>query len=58
VIDMFRYRSVVGVSLAIAGLKEALRNRISTPAALARIAKEERIWSVMQPYLEALTHDG
>jgi predicted transcriptional regulator of viral defense system len=58
VIDMFRYRSVVGLPLAIEGLKEVLRTRMATPADLARIATEERIWSVMRPYLETLAHDG
>ena len=58
VIDMFRYRSVVGLPLAIEGLQEALRTRMATPAELARIATEERAWSVMRPYLEALAHDG
>ena len=58
VIDMFRYRGVVGLPLAIEGLKEALRTRRATPAELARIATEERVWTVMRPYLEALAHDG
>ena len=58
VVDMFRYRSVVGLPLAIEGLKEALRNRRAAPAELARIATRERAWSVMRPYLEALAHDG
>jgi predicted transcriptional regulator of viral defense system len=58
VIDMFRYRSVVGLPLAIEGLKEILRSRIATPANLARIASEEGIWSVARPYLETLAHDG
>lgn len=58
VIDMFRYRSVVGLPLAIEGLKEALLAGIATPAELARIATEESAWSVMRPYLEALAHDG
>jgi len=58
VIDMFRYRSAVGLPLAIEGLKEALRTRMTTPAELARIATKERVWSVMRPYLEALAHDG
>jgi predicted transcriptional regulator of viral defense system len=58
VIDMFRYRSVAGLPLAIEGLKEVLRTRMATPAELARIATEERAWSVMRPYLEALAHGG
>jgi hypothetical protein len=31
---------------------------MATPAELARIATEERAWSVMRPYLEALAHGG
>lgn len=58
VIDMFRYRSVVGLPLAIEALKEILRTRKATPAELARTADGERAWSVMRPYLEALAHDG
>jgi predicted transcriptional regulator of viral defense system len=58
VIDMFRYRSVTGLPLAIEGLKAALRTQMATPAELARIATGEHAWRVMRPYLEALTHDG
>jgi predicted transcriptional regulator of viral defense system len=58
VVDMFRYRSVIGLPLAIEGLKEALRTRRVTPAELARVATGERAWGVMRPYLEALAHDG
>ena len=58
VIDMFRYRSVVGVALAIEGMKEALRTRCATAGELATIATRERAWSVVRPYLEALAHDG
>jgi predicted transcriptional regulator of viral defense system len=58
VIDMFRYRSVVGLPRAIESLKEILRTHKATPAELARIAAKEHAWSVMRPYLEALTRDG
>jgi predicted transcriptional regulator of viral defense system len=58
VIDMFRYRSVTGLPLAIEGLKAALRIQMVTPAELARIATGERAWRIMRPYLEALAHDG
>ena len=57
VIDMFRYRGVAGLPLAIEGLKEVLRARLAPPAELARIAAGERAWHVMRPYLEALAHD-
>jgi hypothetical protein len=49
VIDMFRYRGVVGLLLAIEGLKEALGTRTATPAELAKIAIEERAWGVRDP---------
>jgi predicted transcriptional regulator of viral defense system len=58
VIDMFRYRSVVGLPLAIEALKEVLRTHNATPGELAGIATEEHAWSVMRPYVEALAHDG
>ncbi|HSK41187.1 MAG TPA: type IV toxin-antitoxin system AbiEi family antitoxin, partial [Arenibaculum sp.] len=58
VVDLFRYRQHVGQDLAVAGLKEALRTRRATPAEIARIAADAGIWSVMRPYLEALTIDG
>jgi len=58
VIDMFRYRTTVGLPIAIEGLKEVLRTRKASPAELARIAVSERAWTVVRPYLEALAHDG
>ena len=58
VIDMFRYRNTVGIPAAIDGLKEILRTRRATPGELARIATRERAWTVVRPYLEALSHDG
>lgn len=58
VVDMFRYRNVVGLPLAIEGLKEVLRRRRTTPAEVARIAVSEHAWSVMRPYMEALAHEG
>jgi predicted transcriptional regulator of viral defense system len=54
--DMFRHRKSVGLSVAIEGLREALRQRKTTPAALARAAVDGGVAKVMTPYLEALTH--
>jgi len=54
--DMFRHRQSVGLSVAIEGLREALRQRKTTPAALARAAADGGVAKVMTPYLEALTH--
>src|SRR5690606_22321369 len=57
VADMFRYRRIVGLRVAIEGLREAIRQRKATPAEIARYATEGGVWKVMEPYVSALTHD-
>jgi len=58
VVDVFRYRRTVGVNLALEGLREALRQKKATPAAISRLAQKAKVWSVMEPYVMALTADG
>ena len=58
VADVFRYRRVLSTTLAIEGLREALRRKKATPAEISKQAVEVGIWTAMQPYLEALTLDG
>lgn len=58
VVDCFRHRRVVGTSVAIEGLQEALRQRKTTPSELHEYAKRGRMAKVMRPYLEALTANG
>jgi predicted transcriptional regulator of viral defense system len=55
VADCFRHRRTIGINVAIEGLQEALRQRKTTPAALARHAELGGVATVMRPYLEALT---
>jgi predicted transcriptional regulator of viral defense system len=55
VADCFRHRRTVGLSVAIEGLQEALRQRKATPAQLAKHAAQGGVATVMRPYLEALT---
>lgn len=55
VADCFRHRTAVGLSVAIEGLQEALRQRKATPAEIARHAELGGVRTIMQPYLEALT---
>lgn len=55
--DVFRYRNTIGVSIAIEGLRSALRARKATAAELARHAADGGVWKVMEPYVSALTHD-
>ena len=53
--DCFRHRRSVGLSIALEGLQEALRQRKGTPAAMSRQAAKSGVATVMRPYLEALT---
>lgn len=55
VADCFRHRRTVGLTVAIEGLQETLRQRKATPAELARHAEQGGVATVMRPYLEALT---
>lgn len=54
--DVFRYRNTVGVSIAIEGLRSALRARKTTAAEIARHAADGAVWKVMEPYVTTLTH--
>jgi len=58
VADLFRYRRTVGDSIAIEGLRQALRQRKATPAEIAREAEAAGVWATMEPYLMALTSDA
>ena len=57
-VDVFRYRRIIGTSLAIEGMRAALKQRTVKPAEIAKRAAEAKVWKAMQPYLEALTFDG
>jgi predicted transcriptional regulator of viral defense system len=56
--DLFRYRRIIGINVALEGLREALRKRKATPAQIARYASDARVWKTMEPYVSALTSDG
>lgn len=58
VADCFRYRNKIGLSVAIEGLQEALRQRKTTPSEMVRQAERGAIATVIRPYLEALTANG
>ena len=63
IVDMFRYRHSAGtryrqspgVNLAIEGLRNGLKTRKATPAAIAKFAAEAGIWKIVEPYLDAMT---
>ncbi|MEA1651251.1 type IV toxin-antitoxin system AbiEi family antitoxin domain-containing protein [Nitrospirillum sp. BR 11164] len=56
--DCFRYRNKIGLSVAIEGLQEALRQRKTTPGEIVREAERGAIATVIRPYLEALAANG
>jgi predicted transcriptional regulator of viral defense system len=54
VADCFKYRSKIGLAVALEALKEALSERRTDRATLHHYARLCRVERVMQPYLEAL----
>lgn len=53
VADCFKFRSRVGLDVALEALREALRERKVTYGELWQMAQVNRVSSVMRPYLEA-----
>ena len=54
VADCFKFRSLVGLDVAIEALREALRARAASVDELWRCAAICRVTRIMRPYLEAL----
>lgn len=54
VTDCFKFRSKVGLDVALEALKDAWRRRLVTIDELTRFARVNRVERVMQPYLEAM----
>lgn len=52
--DCFKFRSTVGLDVALEALKEGLAARKVSPAEIYPFAVIDRVWEVMQPYLEAV----
>jgi len=55
IVDCFKYRSRVGLDVAIEALRDGLRQRKATHANLRRYATICRVENVMRPYLESLS---
>jgi len=63
IVDLFRYRHSAGtryrespgLNLAIEGLREGLRTRKASAAAIAKFAEEAGAWKIVEPYLDAMT---
>ena len=56
--DCFRHRSKIGLTVAIEGMQEALRQRKVTPSEIARQAEHGGVATIVRPYLDALTSNG
>ena len=54
IVDCFRYRNKIGLDVALEALRDGLRKRRFAPKNLYQFASEFRIWTVMQPYVEAM----
>ena len=54
VADCFKYRSKVGLDVAVEALRECRRLRLATPSQIAEYAQVNRVLNVMRPYLEAM----
>ncbi len=52
--DCFKYRSKVGLDVALEALKDATRRKLISQNELWSCAKIDRVTNVMRPYLEAL----
>lgn len=55
VADCFKYRRRVGLDVAVEALRDALRQRKTTPAAVMQAAALDRVANVMRPYVDAVT---
>jgi predicted transcriptional regulator of viral defense system len=56
--DTFRHRRTVGLSIALEGLQEALRQRKASPSDILAAAEQGRVATIVRPYLTALTANG
>lgn len=54
VTDCWKFRSRVGLDVALEALRDALRSKKVTPNELWEMAQANRVTSVMRPYLEAM----
>ena len=55
VADCFKFRSKVGLDVALEALRESRREKRVTVDDLWRYARTNRVVNVMRPYLEALS---
>src|SRR3546814_8585426 len=49
--DVFRHRRSIGIDVAVPALKEALRQRKTTPSEISACAIRGGVWNTLRPYL-------
>jgi predicted transcriptional regulator of viral defense system len=54
VADCFKYRSSVGLDVAIEALQEVIHERRAAPGEIMEYARVDRVQNVIRPYLESL----
>ena len=57
IVDCFRFRSTIGLDVALEALRMGWRSRKAKPDDIVRYAQQLRIWSVVRPYLESVVAD-
>lgn len=58
VVDCFKYRSKVGINVAIEALRDAWHKRLVTTDELWKLATLNRMTNVMRPYLDSIIAPG
>jgi len=53
--DLFKYRTKLGLDVALEALREGLAERRFTPAEVEHFGRVCRVWTVMKPYLQGMT---
>ena len=54
VVDCFKFRNRVGLDVALEALNDVLKQKKATMDEIYRFAKIQRVYKIMQPYLEAM----
>lgn len=57
IVDCYRFRSVIGIDVAMEALRMGWRSRKVRPDDIVDYARALRIWSVIEPYLECVIAD-
>ena len=57
IVDCFRFRSSVGLAVALEALRMGWRSSKAAPSEIEKYAKVLRIWSIVRPYLESVAAD-